>query len=111
MLCPQLAVQHIMCFAQNAAICGHKSFEKQDSRSVDIFDTKPDLNPFSNKIYAVEFMQLAQCACKLSLGYEVSIFQELKKIIIVLDNLPNIMYNIKGQNIGRVNYVPNKYLA
>ena len=27
------------------AICGHKSCEKQDSRSTDIFDTKVDLNP------------------------------------------------------------------
>ena len=27
------------------ATCGHKSFEKQDSRSTDIFDTKVDLNP------------------------------------------------------------------
>ena len=27
------------------AICGHKSFEKQKSPSVDIFDTKMDLNP------------------------------------------------------------------
>ena len=26
------------------ATCGHKSFEKQDSRSTDIFDTKMDLN-------------------------------------------------------------------
>ena len=30
---------------QCKAICGHKSCEKQDSRSTDIFDTKVDLNP------------------------------------------------------------------
>ena len=27
------------------AICGHKSYKKQDSQSTDIFDTKVDLNP------------------------------------------------------------------
>jgi len=29
-----------------------------------------DLNPFGNKIFAVEFMQLAQSACEQSLTYE-----------------------------------------
>ncbi|MDE6728703.1 MAG: hypothetical protein K2J80_12310, partial [Oscillospiraceae bacterium] len=66
---PQLTKKEWRCVYAHKRLCkancGHKSFEKQKSPIVDIFDTKMDLNPLVNKFYVVEFRQLAQRACKL----------------------------------------------